>query len=1037
MTRPVLIIDDSLTVRMDLGEALEAAGLATSLVSTLAEAREKLATESFSLIVLDVLLPDGDGIDLLTEIRRTPATASVPVVLLSSEAEVRDRVRGLTTGADEYLGKPYDSAHLVRRARELVRRSQPPAADEARMILIIDDSATFRDALRAALEAAGYGVATAENGEDGLRAAAELRPRAIIVDGVMPGIDGTTVVRRLRLDASLRRTPCVMLTGSESFADELQALEAGADAYVRKVDDMAVILARLAAVVRRSDAASPSGPLESAFGPKKILAVDDSLTYLEGLGEELRAEGYGALLARSGEEALELLAVEPVDCILLDLRMPGLSGEETCRRIKSSPAWRDIPLMMLTAMEEREAMIAGINAGADDYIVKSASFDVLKARLRAQLRRRQFEDETRQIRDELLQKEIEANEARAARALAETRAALLAHLEQKNEPRARANRQRARAKAQAERESQFKSKFLANMSHELRTPLNAIIGFSELLEAESFGPLNERQQSYVGHVLSSGHHLLSLIGDILDISKIEAGRLELRREELSLAVPVDAVRGIVAPLAAKQGVTLDFQLAADLPSLMIDPVRVRQILYNLLSNAIKFTPSGGAVRLSAAPSSASGGAQVELVVEDTGIGIAAEDLPRLFREFEQLDSPSESKHAGTGLGLALTRRLVELHGGSISVKSELGRGSVFTALLPAPRGAMTAASPRVEGDPRQSLVLVVDDDPQAAELIAAHLRAVGLSVAFARGADEALRLADELRPAAITLDIVMPGADGWAILERLKSSASVGATPVVIISVVDEPNRALVLGASDCLMKPVSRELLLESLSALGVPLQRVAGLRILVTGPDSDEIEAHLKSAGCLVRRAAVLDSLAVEGALPLDLVVASGAGTPDQVEIFADTKRESIPVLHSPSADQQTLVRAVRRAVDAHRGEVGGPVTDHLRRSIERAQREHAHAQVLLITAKLDPPTETALLGPLRRRLRLEDFVDFAADGVLALVAHGVGDAGAQALQRRFTSLASELSSSRCERSCMLRFPSDGTVAAELVARALAELS
>jgi len=380
MSPTALIIDDSLTVRMDLGEALENAGFATTLATTLADARAHLARQRFSLVVLDVMLPDGDGVELLAEIRQHASTATTPVVVLSAESEVRDRVRGLTSGADAYFAKPYQSGQLVERARALVRRRQIEAVPVERpTILVIDDSPTFRAALSAALLTAGYHVVTAADGEEGLRTAAAVRPGAVIVDGVMPGIDGATVVRRLRVHPVLRRTPCVVLTGSDTFADELHALDAGADAYVRKVDDMAVILARLGAALRRP--AFSAAPLEVAAhaGPEKVLAVDDSLTYLHALEDQLREDGYDVRLASSGEQALEVLSTEPVDCILLDLRMPGLSGEETCRRIKSSPAWRDIPLMILTAAEEREAMIDGINAGADDYVAKSAAGDVLKA----------------------------------------------------------------------------------------------------------------------------------------------------------------------------------------------------------------------------------------------------------------------------------------------------------------------------------------------------------------------------------------------------------------------------------------------------------------------------------------------------------------------------------------------------------------------------------------------------------------------------------------------------------------------------------
>jgi DNA-binding response OmpR family regulator/signal transduction histidine kinase len=432
MTTTVLIVDDSLTVRMNLADAFEAAGFNALPCATMAKARAVLAGEPVPLAILDVLLPDGDGIDLLKEIRANPAMAATLILMLSSEAEVKDRVRGLQTGADDYIGKPYDSEYVVARARELLRTRTAPARDGP-SILIIDDSPTFRDELRRALERAGYAVLAAPNGEEGLRLAAIHRPDALIVDGVMPGMDGPTVVRRIRLDAALRGTPCLLLTASEDRGAELHALDAGADAFVRKEDDLEVILARLAAALRSATTAPPDAA--ALLGPKRLLVVDDSETYLQEISAVLRGDGYDVVMARSGEQALEMLAVQPVDCVLLDLVMPGLGGKETCRRIKASPVIRHVPLIMVTSVEDRNAMMEGLAFGADDYIAKSSEFEVLKARVRTQIRRKQFEDEYRRIREDLLRSELEVAAARAARQVAEARAAMSEELEHRVEAR--------------------------------------------------------------------------------------------------------------------------------------------------------------------------------------------------------------------------------------------------------------------------------------------------------------------------------------------------------------------------------------------------------------------------------------------------------------------------------------------------------------------------------------------------------------------------------------------------------------------------
>jgi two-component system, NtrC family, sensor kinase len=265
MSHAILIVDDSLTVRMDLADAFTAAGMLPRPCATAAEARETLARGAVALVILDVLLPDADGVELLKELRALPAMAGVPILMLSSEAEVKDRVRGLQTGADEYVGKPYEIGYVVARARELIAAAQPARVSvSGTAVLVIDDSPTFREVLRSALVQAGYPVLLAATGEEGLRLAAGQRPSAILVDGMLPGIDGATVIRRVRLDAALRGVPCVLLTASEDVDSELRALDAGADTFVRKDDDIEVILARLTAVLRRAAWRRPMAPPASS-----------------------------------------------------------------------------------------------------------------------------------------------------------------------------------------------------------------------------------------------------------------------------------------------------------------------------------------------------------------------------------------------------------------------------------------------------------------------------------------------------------------------------------------------------------------------------------------------------------------------------------------------------------------------------------------------------------------------------------------------------------------------------------------------------
>ena len=649
MTHTVLIVDDSLTVRMDLADAFSAAGFRPVPCATAAEARAQLSAGPVDVIVLDVLLPDGNGVDLLNEIRSSAAGPAISIVMLSSEAEIADRIRGLRTGADEYVGKPYDAGYLVAKVQELVRTRRRPA--DVTTILVIDDSLTFRQALRDALVTAGHVVLEAATGEEGLRVAGGRRPHAIIVDGVLPGIDGATVIRHVRLDAALRDVPCLLLTASEGEHVELRALDAGADAFVRKEEHLDVILARLGAMLRRSPA-RPHGADEtkSLRGLKRILAVDDSVTYLNGLGDALKDEGYDVILARSGEEALELLAVQPVDCILLDLLMPGLSGQETCERIKAAPSVRDIPLIMLTALDDREAMIQGLSAGADDYISKSSEWEVLKARVRAQIRRKQFEDENRRIREELLRKELEAAEARAARQLAETKAVLVDELERKN------------------RELEA---FSYSVSHDLRAPLRAIDGFSRVV-LEDFGErLESKGQEYLRRVCAAAQRMGELIDDLLELSRI--GRADLQRSRVNLSQIADHV---VAELRKRSDqdpqVVIQDELLADADS------RLMQIaLENLLGNSFKFTAKAAHPRIEVGRRN---GDDHTYFVRDNGAGFDMTYAQRLFQPFQRLHR--ESDFAGTGIGLATVYRILDRHGGRVWAEGAVGRGATFYFTIP-------------------------------------------------------------------------------------------------------------------------------------------------------------------------------------------------------------------------------------------------------------------------------------------------------------------------------------------------------------------
>jgi signal transduction histidine kinase/DNA-binding response OmpR family regulator len=360
--------------------------------------------------------------------------------------------------------------------------------------------------------------------------------------------------------------------------------------------------------------------------------------------------------------------------------------------------------------------------------------------------------------------------------------------------------------------SAAKSDFLAAMSHELRTPLNAIIGFSELLSegGEDAGD-PATVTTYAQHIHGSGLHLLELVNDVLDLARVEAGRLDLKPVPLELDALVRQTVAAVRPLADSKRLGVSLQLAP--ATIEADPARVRQIILNLLSNAIKFTGEGGEVRLSLETDERGA---AHLTVGDTGPGIAASDFERIFEAFQQ--APGEgmpSHHEGTGLGLALTRQLAEAHGGTVTVRSEIGVGSEFTVVLPAHAGAAREETgPPALASDRPS-VLVIEDDPAAQELLRRHLEGAGYAVITTASGRQGLAWMRDVHPDAVILDILLPDLDGWEILQLAKSDAATRSIPIMVVSVVDDRQLGLALGAVDYFVKPVSRERLLEGLGRL------------------------------------------------------------------------------------------------------------------------------------------------------------------------------------------------------------------------------
>jgi PAS domain S-box-containing protein len=422
----------------------------------------------------------------------------------------------------------------------------------------------------------------------------------------------------------------------------------------------------------------------------------------------------------------------------------------------------------------------------------------------------------------------------------------------------------ARKNQQLEDSNRLKSEFLANMSHELRTPLNAIIGFSEVLKDGLLGDLAEEQQDYVKDIFDSGNHLLSLINDILDLSKIEAGKMDLDLQDVQIQETLSNSLSIIKEKALSHSINLTLDVSPNVGEIIADPRKFKQVVYNLLSNAVKFTPPGGKIKLEARRE----GDWLLVSVTDTGIGISAENVSRLFRAFEQLDGSLSRKYEGTGLGLVMVKRLVELHGGTVNVESEPDKGSCFqfrlpyrneSANIPASAPYIPSVSKQVtfteENADHSPLVMVVEENDSAADLMTKQLHLAGYRIQHVRNGADALAAMEVNRPNLIVLDVQANDAGGWNLFNELRQAGANDEIPVVLVSMSEaSSSKGITLGSVDLMEKPVRKEMLLQVLERYA-PMREQNGIpRVLVVDDDHSAVEfvsANLESKGYAVLRA------------------------------------------------------------------------------------------------------------------------------------------------------------------------------------------
>ena len=852
----ILIVDDEVGFRKTLSDILKIKGYEPTAVGQGESALAQVKKQGPIAALIDLKLEDMSGLVLLKEIKEhSPSTACI---LLTGHASQASAIEAVNLGAYGYLQKPYEIEQLLLMLRRAIEQRDAEVAlreSEERFRQVISSISDHIYSAEITPDGqyinlyhspnvellTGYPLDNftkdwyfwasvvihpddRENAssqrlglEDGLDS--EIEYRMVRADGQVIWVrdsarveykDNTRIIYGVVSDITERKRAQASEREQRKLAETLREVTGILNSSLKREQVLSLILEQLSRVVDYD-------------GASVMLLQKDKVENISG--KSTRNQAFATRLKIDTLPHVKRVVKERKPVIISDATLEQgwlqIPGTEEIR------SWLGVPLIvqdrvigLLNVNKERPSFYTQKEAELALALANQAAIAVENAQL--------FEQAQQEIKERI----------RAEAALEAERASLAQRVDERTVELSAANAELARA-------ARLKDEFLASMSHELRTPLNAILGLSEALQEEVYGSLNDRQLKSLATIEESGRHLLTLINDILDISKIEAGKLSLDIGPASVEAICQSSLRLIKQAAYKKQLKLTSTLDSTVSVIQADQRRMKQILVNLLSNAVKFTPEGGTIGLDVAADSSNH--VVTFTVWDTGVGIAPEEMERLFKPFVQLDSSLSRQHGGTGLGLTLVRRLTELHGGGISLESETNKGSRFIVTLPwsalsqtSPNGKKAARIEQEANSLANHTALIIEDSPTAADQLSRYLAELGLQTAvhmLGQGTVEKVLL---LQPVVIILDILLPDKFGWDVLSQLKEHPKTRTIPVLIVSVVDEQARGLKLGAAGYLVKPTSRSQLKAALSRILPFLQEHHPFQVtssLQTFPDESEV--------------------------------------------------------------------------------------------------------------------------------------------------------------------------------------------------------